>query len=138
VRHAAHLGIVSGLLALAGCGRPADGPPADTGSRAAVRAFFEAVGRRDWSVAYDALDPDSRARCSGEEFARRAEAYRQGLGLDPTGVRIPACEERGDDATAHVVLTGRGHGRREYRDAVTLRRRDGRWGVLPPAGIGLR
>ena len=125
------------VLLLAGCGRPADGRPPDTGSRDAARGFFEAVGRGDRS-AYDLLHPDSQAKCSADEFARRAEAYRRKLGFEPTAVRVPACEERGDEATAHVVLTGRGHGRHEYKDAVVLRRRDGRWLVVLPAEFGRR
>ena len=73
-----------------------------------------------------------------EEFGRQAGAYRRQLGFEPTAVRVPACEERGDEATAHVVLTGRGKDRHEYKDAVMLRRRDGRWLVVLPAEFGRR
>jgi hypothetical protein len=65
------------------------------------------------------------------------EAYRKRLGFEPTAVRVPACEEHGDEATAHVVLAGRGSGRHEYKDAV-VRRRDGRWLVAFPAEFGRR
>jgi hypothetical protein len=130
--------VLLALLLVAGCGRRADDHPADTGSRDAVKAFFEAVGRQDWPTAYDALDPESRKGCSRDEFVRRAEAYRAGLGFDLDVVRVPTCEERGDEATAHVILAGSGHNRREYKDTVTLRRRDGRWGVVLPTRFGRR
>ena len=126
------------LLLLAGCGRPTDERLPDTGSRDAARGFFEAVGRGDRAAGYDLLHPESKAACAADEFGRRAEAYRGRLGFEPTGVRVPACEERGDEATAHVVLTGRGQGRHEYKDAAVLRRRDGRWLVVLPAEFGRR
>ena len=63
-------------------------------------------------------------------------AYLKQVGFEPSGVKVAVCEERGDEATAHVVLTGRGHGRHEFKDAATLRRRDGRWGVVLPSGFG--
>jgi hypothetical protein len=126
------------LVVLAGCGKPADDRPPDTGSREAARSFFEAVGRGDHAAGYEFLDPESMAGCSADEFGRRVGAYRRQLGFEPTTVRVPACEERGDEATAHVVLAGRGKERHEYKDAVILRRRDGRWLVVLPASFGQR
>ncbi len=119
-----------------GCGRTPEERPTDTGSREVVKAFFGAIGQRDWGAAYDALDPESRRKCSREEFARRGEVYRKQLGFELTGVQVPICEERGDEATAHVMLTGRGHSRREYKDAITLRRQDGKWWVVLPTRFG--
>jgi len=126
------------LALLAGCAKPADGRPPDTGSRDAARGFFEAAGRGDSAAGYELLHPDSRATCSADEFGRRAGAYRRRLGFEPTAVRVPACEERGDEATAHVVLVGRGKDRNEYKDAAVLRRHAGRWLVVLPAGFGQR
>ncbi len=137
MRRSVHFALFAlSLVLLAGCGRPADELPADTGSRDAARAFFDAVGKRDWAAAHHALDPDSRRACSSEELARRGAAYLKQVGFAPSGVKVPVCEERGDEATAHVTLTGHGHNRREFKDAVTLRRRDGKWAVVLPAGFG--
>jgi hypothetical protein len=126
------------ILLLAGCGKPADERPPDTGSREAVRGFFEAAGRGDHTAGYELLHPDSKVSCSAGEFGRRVDAYRRQVGFEPTTVRVPVCEEREDEATAHVVLTGRGKDRHEYKDTVILRRRDGRWLVVLPAKFGQR
>lgn len=121
--------------AAAGCGGPPT-EPADTGSRAAAKAFFAAVARKDWAAARDLLPPADRAAVTADRFARLGEAYRQRFGFDPTDVRVPACDEDGDAATAHVVVTGRGHGRHRWKDAVRLRKDGAAWYVLPPAGFG--
>jgi hypothetical protein len=119
-------------LLATGCGRPPEAPPPDTGSREAARAYFTAIARRDWPAALDALDPDSRRRHTAASFAKAAQAYRQRLGFDADGVQVRACEEHGDGATAHFVLTGKGPGRHQYRDAVTLRRTGAGWRVVLP------
>jgi len=124
------------VSAAVGCGRPPAERPTDTGARDATREFFEAIGRRDWGTAHAALDADSRRTCSRDEFARRGEAYLKRVGFDAFAARAPVCEERGDEATAHVTLAGQGHARREYKDAVTVRRRNGKWGVVLPVRFG--
>ena len=59
------------------------------------------------------------------------------LGFEPSAVHIRACEERAAEATAHVVLTGRGAGQeRRYRDAIVLRRDDNGWHVVLPSHFG--
>ncbi|QJW99182.1 hypothetical protein [Frigoriglobus tundricola] len=121
---------------LAGCRRPPEERPIDTGARDAARVFFEAIGRRDWGTAHAALNGDSRRTCSRDELARRGEVYLKRVGFDAFTARAPVCEERGDEATAHMVLTGAGHARREYKDAVIVRRRDGKWGVVLPVRFG--
>jgi hypothetical protein len=127
-------GVLLAAALTAGCGGPPAEAPPDTGARAAAEAFFEALLRKDWSAAYDLLDPTGRARVGPEAFARRAAAYRSGLGFEPREVRARSCEEHGADAVAHVVFNGPGaSGTRFYRDAVTLRRDGGRWAVVPPA-----
>jgi hypothetical protein len=126
--------LLGGLLLPVGCGQPAEESAADTGSRTAARAFFDALGRRDWSAAHDALDPESRRACPRAELARRGEVYLKRVGFDPFTARVSACEERGDEATAHLVLTG--HGRGEYKQAVIVKRRGERWGVVLPQKFG--
>jgi hypothetical protein len=84
------------------------------------------------------LHADSRARCSAEEFARLAQNERRAIGLEVQSVGVRACDEKGDEAMAHVVLTGRvGNRQRSYRDAVVLRRGHDAWGVVLPARFGL-
>jgi hypothetical protein len=124
------------LLLQAGCGAPAEERSADTGARTAARAFFDALGRRDWAAAHDALDPESRQACSPTELARRGEVYLKRVGFDSFLTRVSACEERGDEATAHLVLTGRGHGRRDYKEAVIVKQREEKWGVVLPQNFG--
>ena len=123
-------GVWAAVLA-AGCSGASG--PAGTGAANAARAYGEALVRRDWRAAYAALHPDIRARCGPEEFARRADHYRRGLGFEPDEVRVRACEERGAEAVAHVLLVGKG---RTFREALTLRRAGDDWGVVLPPRFG--
>jgi hypothetical protein len=51
-----------------------------------------------------------------------AQSYRNSLGFEPQAIYIRAREERGTEASAHVVLTGRAATKEHrYKDAVTLR-----------------
>jgi hypothetical protein len=122
--------LVGGVLI--GCGPSPEGP-AETGAKECVQGYYEAVIRKDWSRAYAALDPGSQQRCTIQQFVRLAQSYRSHLGFEPEAVQVRACEERGTEATGHVVLTGRAvtHHRR-YKDAATLRRTDDWRVVLPP------
>jgi hypothetical protein len=125
------------LAAIAGCGGPKAPAPADTGSREAVRAFYEAVIRQEWQPAYAALHPDTRRRFTPEQFNQRAKTYRKKLGFEPEALHIRSCEEHGEEAVAHVVLVGKpgGH-RRRYTDGAVLRRHAGSWRVVLPANFG--
>jgi len=133
-------GGIGALLALAvvGCDRPPPPAPPDTGSRAAAQGFFAAIIRQDWSSAHAALQEEDRRRLSPERFAALARQYRQGLGIEPQGVHLRACEERGDEAIAHVTLTGRKPDGRQghFRDAISLRRAESGWVVVLPANFG--
>jgi hypothetical protein len=126
--------LVAGLAS--GCGH-APAPPPDTGSREAVRDYYEALVRQDWGRAYTALHPDSRARCSAEQFTRLAQSYRRNLGFEPEEVQVRSCEEHGDEAVAHVMLNGRPGGKqRHYKDAATLRHSGSQWGIVLPRSFG--
>jgi hypothetical protein len=124
------------LAGLAGChGAPA--PPSGTGAKEAAQAYYEALVRREWPQAYAALHPDSRRRCPQDLFTSQAQAYRRNLGFEPTGVRVRACEERGTEAIAHVLLTGHASSQaRRYKDGITLRRTGEGWQVLLPQHFG--
>ncbi len=127
------LGLLVGSL-LTGCSRSPERPPG-TGAKECAQGYYEALVQQDWPKAYAALDPQSQKRCTSQQFSRLAQSYRSGLGFEPDAVKIWAWDERGAEATAHVVLTGRaatkGH---RYKDAVTLHRGGDGWrGVLPPS-----
>jgi hypothetical protein len=119
-----------------GCSRSPEQLPG-TGARESTQAYYQAVIQQDWPKAYLALDPQSQQRISSQQFSRLAQNYRSGLGFEPDAVHVRACEERGTDATAHVVLTGQaGKKSQRYKDAVTLRRGDSGWRVVLPANYG--
>lgn len=128
---------LAALTACAGC-RSGATPPAGTGARAVARAYFEALAGQDWPRAYALLAAESRERVGAEAFARSAAEYRRGLGFEPAGVHVTACEERGDEAIAHVTLNGKGPHRSRFKDAVAVRRTDGSWAVVLPADFGRR
>ena len=133
-RHGWAWGLVLGSVLL-GCGRVPEATPG-TGAKECAQSYFEALLRKDWPKAYALLDPPSQQRCGPAQFSWLAQGYYSHLGFAPEAVQLRACEERGTEATAHVVLTGHTatHYRR-YKDAITLRRRDD-WRVVLPANFG--
>jgi hypothetical protein len=57
--------------------------------------------------------------------------------LPPDPRRAKSCDERGDEAVAHVNLKGlAGSSPRVYRDAVSLRRGPAGWAVVLPGRFG--
>jgi Putative lumazine-binding len=128
------------VLTVAGCGeKPSSSSTPDTGAREAVEAFFGGLIAGEPQRAYEVLDPDSKRRVSAEQFAALARAYAKNLGFAAEKVHIQSCEEQGDTATAHVSLAGQSVGHsRQFKDGVTLRRKDGRWGVVLPANFGYK
>lgn len=125
------------MLLACGCAESPSAGSADTGARAAVETFFTGLIAGDPRKAHESLDAESRQRVSPGEFARLAAAYSRNLGFKAESVHIRACEEQGDAATAHVVVNGQGAGHSQrYADGVTLRRVDGRWGVVLPTNFG--
>ena len=126
------------VVVVAGCGGPPEPGPTDTGAREAVRAYADAVVRHDWPAGYALLAPEARKAWPPAEFARRGDAYRQKFGFDPTAAHVRTCEERGDDATARLDFSGTAADRHHFKETLTLRRRDGAWGVVLPARFGQR
>ncbi len=126
------------LLLAAGCGGKA-APPAPSEAEAVALRFFTALKDQDWPAAYAALTAEGRKRLTATEFAERARRYRQGLGFEPTAAHVRSCDDRGDEAVAHVSLTGQAGGRQRFhKDAVTLRRGAEGWGVVLPPRFGRR
>ncbi len=137
--HLVRFAVLTLLTAGIGCGGNSDPTPTDTGARGAVRSFADAVVRRDWPAAQALLAPDAaRPAWSPTEFARRGEAYRQKFGFEPTAAHVRTLEERGDEATARLDYSGNATGRHHFKETLTLRRRDGVWGVVVPARFGQR
>jgi hypothetical protein len=119
----------------AGCGGKAAPPPSE--AAATALRFFTALKDQDWPAAYAALHSDGRKRVTLAEFTERARRYRQGLGFEPTAGHVRSCDERGDEAVAHVSLTGQSGGhQRFHKDAVALRRGPEGWGVVLPPRFG--
>jgi hypothetical protein len=120
------------LAGLVGCG-PALPTTPRTGAEETARDYFEALRQADWTGAYGKLDPESRAHLNGEVFARTGADYRQRLGFEPETLHIRSCQERGDEATAHIVFAGHADGQyRQFKDAAVLRRSASGWGVVLP------
>lgn len=126
------------LASAAGCGPTVPPAPAGTGAREAAQRYFECVAKEDWAAAYDTLAPESRARVGADRFARLGQEYRRGLGFVPSGVRVNASDEHGDEAVAHVTLSGRGGHRHQFKDAVTLKRVGEGWRVVLSPTFGKR
>ena len=122
------------IASLAGCRGDLPSPTVDTGAKETAIGYFTAFANGDAAGAYSNLDSDIRGKVSADAFARQTTAYKRKVGYHVDRVHVQTCEENGDVATAHVVLIGRsaGHSRR-FEDAVALRRRDGKWGVVLPA-----
>lgn len=121
---------------IAGCAQPT-APPLDTGAKEAARCFYDALCRQDWTQAYSALHPESRAQCSPEHFGRLARSYYRGLGFIPEAVHVRSCAERGTEAIAHVVLKGQMPSqRRQYKDGIVLRPNGDGWAVILPPYFG--
>src|SRR5207249_1907095 len=126
------------LLAVfsSGCGRQAEAT-VGTGSRECLRTFFDAVIQQDWPAAHAGLDSESQQACSRPNFSQLGRAYLRGLGFEPTAVHVRFCEERGEEATGHIVLTGLANTQnRRYKDSVFMRRGENGWGVVLPSSWG--
>jgi hypothetical protein len=116
-------------IVLAGCTGTAS--PADTGAERVARAYYEAIIRKDWDRAFGVVE--NKAPGEGKHFAIQAERFRRRLGFEPDEVVIRSCGERGDEATAHVLLRGRGH---LCKDTVVLHKANGTWQVVLPPRFG--
>lgn len=125
-----------GIALLTGCGASVP-PRADTGAKQAASDFFSAIIDRDWTRAFELLAPESQAT-GAEAFTKLAESYRTFLRFEPKSVSIRTCEERGDEATAHLNITGvsKDGKSQTYRESILLRRVDDGWRVIPSSRFG--
>ena len=121
------------LAGLGGCSRTASPPPVDTGSREAVRVYYEGIIRQDWQSVYAILHPDLHRRYTREQFVLLAQAYRKKIGFEPGALHIRSCEEHGAEAIAHVVLKSRtASHKRRYSDGIVVRQSAGGWRIVLP------
>jgi hypothetical protein len=124
------------VMTLIGCGQKVEPGPPDTGARAAARAFFEAIIHEDWPTAFAAMDVE-QAEIGVDAFTALAKQYRLSHGFEPRDVTFRGCEEQGERAVAHVVLTGKTPaGTQHFRDSVTLRKGQTGWKIIKLDGFG--
>jgi hypothetical protein len=125
------------LLALAAGGCGGEAAPTVSEARATARTFYTAIVREDWPTAYALLAPEVQARLDADAFAALGKQYRTGFGFEPANVEVRSCDEQGDQATAHVVVTGNSASKKNhYRETATLRKGPTGWKVVPPEAFG--
>ena len=128
--------LLVGSFLVAGCG-PSHVEPADTGARQCVQEYYQSLVEKNWQGAYALLDSTNQKRWTPQQFARLAQGYFGALQFEPRAVHVRACEERGAEATAHVVLTGQtASGAHRHKDAVRMRRGATGWRVVLPPSFG--
>ena len=122
------------LLAL-GCAAPVP-PPTDTGAKDAAKRFYSAIISKDWAAAQDLVSADAKRKLTREQFARLAADHRKALGFEPDAVTVHAIDEHGSEAVAHVTISGKGHARHRFKDALTLLKGANGWQVVLPSSFG--
>ena len=126
------------LIGTSGCARSAKTPAkTDGGAENVARTFFEALANEEWSAAYDALDPDSRAWCGKDEFIDRAQKNMVQMGFKPTAVRVSVTES--DDTASAVALFRKmsGTNQQQHKDGASLRRLSKGWVIVLRKNFGI-
>jgi hypothetical protein len=125
------------IFVTAGCHQAPPSVPRSASAEPVVLEFFRGLGTGDMTRAYAVLHPDVQSTLNQESFAQRAAGYLSNLGFTPDDVIVRSCEERQDDATAHVTLVGHsGAKTHTYKEILFLRRTANGWGVLLPGSFG--
>lgn len=128
--------LLAASAALAGCGKTAPPAATGTGAREEAQQFFEGIIQRDWSRAYTTLLPEIRFRLPQDRFARLGEQSLQRIGFTVNSIHFKACEEKGEQAIAHVFLLGRDQQKpRRYQESLVLRRTAEGWKVMLPSSF---
>ncbi len=123
------------FVAIAGCGTTLD-PSSGTGAKAATLRYLQALIQHDYTEAYAAIAPESKAKITPEPFAKFAKEYLRGLGFEAKTVHVHTCDEHGAEAIAHIVLSGTGKHRHRFKDTIVLRRDATGWAVVLPVKFG--
>jgi hypothetical protein len=122
------------MICVAGCGHSAQHPHGKAADVA--QAYFDALLNRDWANAYEKLHAEAKSRWRQEDFSKAAQQFRDQLGADSATAHISSCEERNNEAIAHVLVVAHANGKqRLLKEAVTLRRGETEWRIMPPAGF---
>jgi hypothetical protein len=120
---------------IGGCGTSAPSPQ-QSGARISAERFFRAIVAKDWEAAYSILDGENNRELGLQRFSQLAAGYRSGLRFEPSAATVTACDEQGDQAVAHVILTGRAAAHQRFKDVVTLRCKSNGWAVILPYNFG--
>jgi hypothetical protein len=109
---------------------------ASTGAEEIAKTFFDGLRTQNWTAAYDTLDPESRARCSKEQFAVLGQQFLRELEFTPSEVGV-LVSESGDHATAIATFRGlSGTTTKQFKDGTSLRRTPEGWVVELRANFG--
>lgn len=129
--------VLMGMILLLPACTPPPPPPPGTGAAEVAQQFFQAVLAQDAKAARELLEPESQAKRTPEQLQALFRAYRRNLGFEPAEARLRFCEERGDEASAHVMIHGHSAGKaRHAKEAVLLRKTTAGWGVVLPDNFG--
>jgi hypothetical protein len=122
---------------LSGCGNSPAARPGQTGAAEAAGRYLHALAQHDWVAAYDALDSSSQSARSQDQFIHFVEGYFRQMGFEPQAVHLRACQERGEEAIAHIQFRGAvDSSPRFFKDALELRRGPTGWAVVLRSDFG--
>jgi hypothetical protein len=126
------------LTLAAGCRGSHPGPElSQTGAEEVARDYAAAIVRRDWQAAYDGLSGATQAAFSRDKLARAAENFYRNIGFEPSEVDVQSCQERNNEAVAHLVYRCQsGSSTRYCKDTIALRRDGSGWAVILPSNFG--
>jgi hypothetical protein len=123
--------------ALSACRSTAPSPPLDTGSRAVVTAYFDALAQQDWDAAYQQLHADTHKRLNRPAFERSARDYCKRLGFPLGKVFLRSCDEQNEKAIAQVILSdANGSAKARFHDGVVLQQSAAGWKIVLPSNFG--
>ncbi len=120
-----------------GC-RAGVAPPSNSGARAVVSDYFDALAQQDWDTAYAQLHPDTCQRLNRALFETRARAYLKQLGFPLGRTRIRSCDEQAERAIARVTLSDSdGSMKHNFHEGLLLRPTNTGWRIVLPERFGL-
>ncbi len=138
-----HLFVVLCALVITGCNAssspsdantptPAPSPTAVTFAQDTARAYLKAWGEADYAVMYSLLAPSHQATFSADQFVARYKGAATEATLKTVKPVLVSAQESGDDAQAQFTATLETYalGTLQQTYTMSLRREEGKWGVL--------